>query len=60
MHIVVMNNDNFVATHPRTVVQYAMKCKQPQKIYSVRKLNILIYVHYLIFLFWTWCFLIFF
>ena len=31
MHIVVMNNDNFVATHPRTVVQYTMKCKQPQK-----------------------------
>ena len=53
MHILVMNNDNFIATHSRTVVQYTMKCKTTTKIYSVQKLNSLIYVHYVIFLFWT-------
>ena len=51
MFVVVINNDKFVATHPRTVVQYTMKCKQIQKIYSVCKLNNLGYVHYAIFLF---------
>ena len=40
MHIVVMNNDNFVATHTRTVTQYTMKCKTTTKIYSVCKLTI--------------------
>ena len=44
-----MNNDNFVATHPGTVVQYTIKCKTTIKIYSVRNLNTLIYVHYVIF-----------
>ena len=34
MHIVVMNNDKFVATHPRTVVQYTMKCETTTKIYN--------------------------
>ena len=38
-----MNNDNFVAIHPRTVVEYIMKCETTTKIYSVRKLNALIY-----------------
>ena len=60
MHIVVMNNDNFVATYPRTVVQYTMKCKTTTKIYSVRKLKTLIYVHYGFFWFWTLCFIAFF
>ena len=45
MHIVVVNNDNFVATHPRTIVQYTIKCETITKIYSVRSLNTLIYVH---------------
>ena len=58
MHIVVMNNDNFVAIHPNTVGQYAIECETTLKIYSVRKLNILIYVHYVFFLFWTLCFLL--
>ena len=40
-----MNNDNVVATHPRTVVQYMMKCEKTTKIYSVRKLNTLIYIY---------------
>ena len=31
MHIVVMNNDNFVATHPKTVIQYTMKCETTTK-----------------------------
>ena len=37
-----MNNDNFVTTHLRTVVQFTMKCETysvATKIYSVRKLN---------------------
>ena len=55
MHIVVMNNDKFVATHPRTIVQYTMKCKITTKIYIVCKLNTLIYVHHVIFLLWTLC-----
>ena len=45
---IVMNNDSFVTTHPRTIVQYAMKCETITKIYSVayvHKLNTLIYVH---------------
>ena len=50
MRIVVMNNKNFVATHPRSVVQYTMKCETTTEIYSVRKLNTLIYVYYVIFL----------
>ena len=58
-NFVVMNNDDFVATYPRTVVQYTMKCEATTKIYSVRKLNSLIYVHYVIFLFWTLCFILF-
>ena len=41
MHIVVMNNDNFVATYPRTVVQYTMKCNTTKEIYSVCKRNTL-------------------
>ena len=41
MHIVVMNNDNFVATHPRTVVQYTMMCKPTTKFYCARKLSTL-------------------
>ena len=49
MPIVVMNNDNFIATHPRTVVQYTMKCEITTKSYSVHKLNTLIFVHYVIF-----------
>ena len=32
MHIVVMNNDNFVATHLRTIVKYTMKCEPTTKI----------------------------
>ena len=48
MHIVVMNNDNFVATHPGTAMRYTTKCETTTKI--VRKLNTLIYVHYVIFL----------
>ena len=40
MYIVIMNNDNFVATYPRTIVQYAMKCETTTKIFSVRKLNL--------------------
>ena len=44
-----MKNGNFVATHQRTVVQYTIKCKTTTKIYSVRNLNTLIYVHYIIF-----------
>ena len=59
MHIVVMNNDNFVTTHLRTVIQYITKCDTTTKIYSVHKLNTLIYVHYIIFLFWTLCFILF-
>ena len=35
MHIVLMNNNNFVATHLRTVVQYTTKCETTTKIYSV-------------------------
>ena len=32
MNILVMNNDNFVANQPRTVVLYTMNCvKQSQK-----------------------------
>ena len=50
MDIVVMNNVHFVATHLRTIVQHTMKCETTTKIYSVRKLNTLIYVHCLIFL----------
>ena len=45
MHIVVMNNDNCVATHPRTVVLYTMKCDTTTKIYNVRKLNTSNFVH---------------
>ena len=60
MHIVVMNSDNFIATHPRTVVQYTMKCDTTTKIYNVRKHNTLIHVHYIIFLFWTLNFIVFF
>ena len=57
MNIVVMNNDNFVETYPRTVVQCTMKCETTTKIYSVRKLHTLVYVHDVIFLFWTLCFI---
>ena len=60
MNIVVMSNDNFVTTYPRTVVQYIMKCETTTKVYSVLKLNTSIYVHYVIFLFWTLCFIDFF
>ena len=52
MQIVFMNNDNFVAglaNHPKTIVQYTMKCKTTKKIYSVRKPKTIIYVHYVIF-----------
>ena len=59
MLIVVINNDNFVATHSRTVVQYAMKCETTTKIYSVRKLNTLLYVHHVIFCFGLCILLIF-
>ena len=45
MYIVVMKNDNFVASHPRTVVKYIIKCKTTTKIYNVHKLDTLIYVH---------------
>ena len=45
MHIVVINNDNLVATHLRTVVLYTMKRDTTTKIYSVRKLNTLNFVH---------------
>ena len=48
-----MNNDNFVTTHPRTVVEYTVKCKTTTKIYSVRKLSTSIYVHHVIFFVWT-------
>ena len=51
MHIVVMNNDNFVASHSKTVVQYTRKCETTTKSCSVDKLNTLICVHYAIFLF---------
>ena len=51
MHIVVMSNNNFVANHPRTIVQYTMKCETTTEIYTVRKRNTLIYVHYVILLF---------
>ena len=34
MHIVVVNKDNFVATHQRTVVLYTMKCETTTNIYS--------------------------
>ena len=34
MRIVVMNNDNFVAIHPRTVEQYTMKYEIITKIYN--------------------------
>ena len=40
MHTVVMNNDSFVATHAKTVVQYTMKCETTTKIYDLRKLNL--------------------
>ena len=60
MHIVVINNDNFVATHPRTVVQYTLKCTTTIKIYGVRKLITLIYIRRLRnFLFLTLCFILF-
>ena len=51
MHIIVMNNDNFVATHPRTVVQDTRRYETITKIYSERKLNTLIYIYYIRFLF---------
>ena len=38
MHIIVMNNDNFITIHLRTVVQYIMKCEATTKIYSVHNL----------------------
>ena len=60
MHIVFINNDNFVATQPRIVVQYTMKLETNTKIYCVCKLNGLIYVRYVIFLYWTLCFIDFF
>ena len=44
-----MNNGNFIATDPRTVVQYTIKCETTTKIYIVRKLNTLTYAHYVIF-----------
>ena len=49
MHIVVMNNGNFIATSLRTVVQCIMHCETTTNIYSACKFNILIYVHYVIF-----------
>ena len=52
-----MNNDNFVAIQPRTVVQYTMKCETTTKIYSVPKLSTLTYVHYVIFWFLILCFI---
>ena len=55
-----MNNDNFVATHLRTVVQYTIECETIPKIYSVRKLNTLIYVRCVICLFWILFFIDFF
>ena len=51
MSTVVMNNYNFIATHLRTVVQYIMKCETTTKIYSLLKLNTLIYVHCVLFCF---------
>ena len=60
MHIVVMNNENCVATHPRTVVQFTMKGEITIKIYSASKFNTLIYVHYKIVWFWTLSFIDFF
>ena len=65
MHNVVMNDDNFVASQPRTIVQYTMKCETTTRIYIKRKLNTLIYVHYVYFcfglcillIFWTCFFL---
>ena len=36
-----MNNDNFVATQPKTVVLCIMKCQTITKICRVRKLNTL-------------------
>ena len=40
MHIVVliMNNNNFVATHQKAVVQYTMECETTTSIYSVPNL----------------------
>ena len=47
MHIFVMNNDNFVANHPRTIVQYTKKCETTTKTYSVRNLTLLfMYITY--------------
>ena len=60
MHIVVMNNENCVATHPRTVVQFNMKDEITTKIYSASKFNTLINVHYEIVWFWTLSFVDFF
>ena len=53
MHIVVMNNENCVATHRRKVVQFTMKDEITTETYSVSKFNTLIYVHYEIVWFWT-------
>ena len=60
MHIVVMNKDDFVATHPKTVIQYTVKCPTITKIYRVRKIITLIYVHYVISCFGLCVLLIFF
>ena len=49
MHNVVMNNDNFIATHPRTVSEYTLKCETTTKIFSACKLNSLIYALYVLF-----------
>ena len=46
-----MGYHSFVAIHPRAVVLYTMKCEATTKIFSVRKLNTSIYVHYVIFCF---------
>ena len=46
-----MNKENFVATRPRTVVLYTMKCETITKICSVCKLNTLMYVLYVFFCF---------
>ena len=62
-----MNNDNFVATHPGTIVQYILNCETTTKIYSVCKLNTLNYVDCVIFcfelcvslIFLTLCFILF-
>ena len=48
MHIAVMNNNNLVANHRRTVVQ-SMKFETTTKIYSVRKLDTLIYANSVIY-----------